>query len=453
MIVAIDGPAGAGKSTVARALAERLGFRYLDTGAMYRAVTWLAMQRSIDLGAGAALASLAAAEPVRFDDAGRVSIAGIDVTSSIRDQRVDRMVPVVAAHPEVREVMRERQRQLGREGDVVIEGRDIGTVVAPNAEVKVYLVADRDVRAQRRMADRPGHRRGRARDGHAEARQEGRRADGAGARRAGDRHDGSEGGGRRRADRGARPRADGRVNGVDAVWGVGRLTIGSAVRIFAPLRSYGSERMPQFGGVVLAMNHFHWLDPAAFGAASPRTIYYMAKIEAHRAPGLGELIRAFGTFAVRRGESDREAVRRMREVVRDGKVLGIFAEGTRQLTGVPGPVQPGAAMAALQEDVPVVCAAIHGSQTWKVGNFAPGLDRLGRADAVRRAPARRQGLPRGVGRDRARAAPAVAVAGRSARRRRAAPAPCRAAPRLGGAAGSRHASLTLIPAARTYTEV
>jgi CMP/dCMP kinase len=156
MIVAIDGPAGAGKSTVARALAERLGFRYLDTGAMYRAVTWLAMQRSIDLGAGAALASLAAAEPVRFDDAGRVSIAGIDVTSSIRDQRVDRMVPVVAAHPEVRQVMRERQRQLGREGDVVIEGRDIGTVVAPNAEVKVYLVADRDVRAQRRMADRPG---------------------------------------------------------------------------------------------------------------------------------------------------------------------------------------------------------------------------------------------------------------------------------------------------------
>ena len=154
--MAIDGPAGAGKSTVARALAERLGFRYLDTGAMYRAVTWLAMQRSMDLSAGAALAALATTEPVRFDDAGRVSIAGTDVTSSIRDQRVDRMVPVVAAHPEVREVMRERQRQLGREGDVVIEGRDIGTVVAPNAEVKVYLVADRDVRAQRRMADRPG---------------------------------------------------------------------------------------------------------------------------------------------------------------------------------------------------------------------------------------------------------------------------------------------------------
>jgi cytidylate kinase len=156
MIVAIDGPAGAGKSTVARALAERLGFRYLDTGAMYRAVTWLAMQRGVDLGDGDALGELAHAEPVRFDEQDRVWIAGTDVTSSIRSDRVDRMVPVVARHPAVREVMRERQRQLGREGNVVIEGRDIGTVVAPDAEVKVYLVAEREVRARRRMAERPG---------------------------------------------------------------------------------------------------------------------------------------------------------------------------------------------------------------------------------------------------------------------------------------------------------
>ena len=156
MIVAIDGPAGAGKSTVARALAERLHFRYLDTGAMYRALTWLAMHRGIDLGNEAALAEIARAEPVTFDAEGRVWIADMDVTSSIREQRIDRMVPVVARHTDVREVMRERQRELGREGDVVIEGRDIGTVVAPQAQVKVYLVADRDERAKRRMADRPG---------------------------------------------------------------------------------------------------------------------------------------------------------------------------------------------------------------------------------------------------------------------------------------------------------
>src|SRR4051812_14126702 len=152
MIVAIDGPAGAGKSTVARALAERLGFRYLDTGAMYRALTWLAMQRGVQLGDGERLTALATDEPVTFGDRSRVSIAGVDVTSSIREQRIDRMVPVVAAHPGVREVMRERQRELGRQGDVVIEGRDIGTVVAPDEEVKVYLVADRNERARRRMA-------------------------------------------------------------------------------------------------------------------------------------------------------------------------------------------------------------------------------------------------------------------------------------------------------------
>jgi len=156
VVVAIDGPAGAGKSTVARALAERLGFRYLDTGAMYRALTWLAMKRSLDLSDAEGLAQLAREQPVLFSDDDRVWIAGTDVTSSIRETRVDRMVPVVARHHPVREVMRERQRELGRDGDVVIEGRDIGTVVAPDAEVKVFLVADREERAKRRMAERPG---------------------------------------------------------------------------------------------------------------------------------------------------------------------------------------------------------------------------------------------------------------------------------------------------------
>ena len=155
MIVAIDGPAGAGKSTVAKRLAERLGFRYLDTGAMYRALTYLGLVRSLDLSDGPALGALARQFPVTFDDRGRVWINDTDVTAAIRQARIDRLVPVVARHPEVREVMRERQRVLSAEGDVVIEGRDIGTVVAPNAEVKVYLVAEPEIRAQRRLAERP----------------------------------------------------------------------------------------------------------------------------------------------------------------------------------------------------------------------------------------------------------------------------------------------------------
>jgi CMP/dCMP kinase len=156
VIVAIDGPAGAGKSTVAQLLARRLGFRYLDTGAMYRALTWLAMRQGLPLDRGDELAALASEHPVRFDTRGRVFIDDTDVTSSIRKPEIDRLVPVVARHHSVREVMRERQRALGAEADAVIEGRDIGTVVAPNAEVKVYLVADPAVRAERRTADRPG---------------------------------------------------------------------------------------------------------------------------------------------------------------------------------------------------------------------------------------------------------------------------------------------------------
>jgi len=174
----------------------------------------------------------------------------------------------------------------------------------------------------------------------------------------------------------------------DAVWGVGRLTLAPATKVITRLRSYGAERVPPSGGIVLAFNHYSWIDPAAFGAACPRTIYYMAKIEAHGVPGLGQLIRAFGTFSVRRGESDREAVRIMRQVVRDGDALGVFVEGTRQRSGVPGQAQPGAAMVALQEDVAVVPAAVHGSHTWRLGNFHPVSVAWG-------APMRFDGLPKG----------------------------------------------------------
>ena len=154
MIVAIDGPAGSGKSTIARGLAERLGFRYLDTGAMYRALTWLALEDGVDLDDGPALEALAVANPVAFEG-DRVLVRGQDLTAAIRAPRIDRVVSTVARHPEVRRIMRERQRELAEVGDAVIEGRDIGTVVCPDAEVKVYLVADPTERARRRQADHP----------------------------------------------------------------------------------------------------------------------------------------------------------------------------------------------------------------------------------------------------------------------------------------------------------
>jgi 1-acyl-sn-glycerol-3-phosphate acyltransferase len=161
------------------------------------------------------------------------------------------------------------------------------------------------------------------------------------------------------------------MNRTDAIWAVGRPTIGTAATIATRLRVYGKDRVPREGGLVVASNHFSWIDPPVLGAAIPRTLYYMAKIEAHRVPALGQLMRSFGAFAVRRGESDRDAVRTMRQIVRDGHALGLFVEGTRQRSGVLGPVQPGAAMVAINEGVPVICAAIHGSFEWRLGNFHP----------------------------------------------------------------------------------
>jgi 1-acyl-sn-glycerol-3-phosphate acyltransferase len=179
------------------------------------------------------------------------------------------------------------------------------------------------------------------------------------------------------------------VNRVDAAWSIGRPLMGGPTALMSRLRVYGKERVPRSGGLVVAINHFHWIDIPVIGWASPRTLYFLAKQEAHVIPLLGWYIRLFGSFSVRRGESDRDAVRRMREVVREGHALGIFAEGTRQKAGVPGPVQPGAAMVALQEDVPVICAAIHGSQHWKLGNLAP-------VSVAWSEPMRFEGLPKGA---------------------------------------------------------
>jgi len=150
----------------------------------------------------------------------------------------------------------------------------------------------------------------------------------------------------------------------------GRPLFYAAVRAFTPLRVYGRERIPANGPVILCFNHFSWLDPWAIGSVIPRTVYYVAKQEAHDNPFIGPFIRFFGTTAVRRGESDREAIRAMREIVQRGDALGMFPEGTRQKRE-PGSVLSGAAMIAVSEQVPVVCGAIHGSQDWRFGNFHP----------------------------------------------------------------------------------
>ncbi len=147
MVIAIDGPAGAGKSSVARAAAERLGFTYLDTGAMYRAVAW----RTRDDGDAAAIARAA-----RLELGDRVTLDGEDVTERIREPWVSEAASRVSSDPAVREALVEQQRRILADGDWVAEGRDIGTVVAPEAAVKIFLTADPEERARRRAAELGG---------------------------------------------------------------------------------------------------------------------------------------------------------------------------------------------------------------------------------------------------------------------------------------------------------
>lgn len=159
MIIAIDGPAGSGKSTVAKRVAEELGFRYLDTGAMYRAVAVRALEKSVDVADEPAVATIATSERISFAHepgasfATRVFIGSEDVTEAIRTPAADDAVSAVATLPRVREAMVAQQRAIGTERDIVVEGRDIGTVVFPDADVKIFLTASPAERARRRALE------------------------------------------------------------------------------------------------------------------------------------------------------------------------------------------------------------------------------------------------------------------------------------------------------------
>jgi len=155
-VVAIDGPAGSGKSTTAKMLAARMGYRYLDTGAMYRALTLFAARNGVAPSDGPKLAVLARSVEIEFEtreDVNRVFINGLDVTSEIRSPMVTQLVSEVSAHPGVRQAMVEKQREMGAKGDIVAEGRDTTTVVFPRADIKVFLDCNVETRAQRRLID------------------------------------------------------------------------------------------------------------------------------------------------------------------------------------------------------------------------------------------------------------------------------------------------------------
>ncbi|GAC1588649.1 MAG: hypothetical protein NVS3B21_04590 [Acidimicrobiales bacterium] len=413
-IVAIDGPAGSGKSTVARAVAKRLDVHYLDTGAMYRAVAFAALHRGIDPEDREPVAHLA--REMVLDVGETVVVDGIDATIEIRGPEVTRAVSVVASNEEVRNELRDRQRAwVSAHGGGVVEGRDIGTVVFPEADLKVYLTADDAERARRRHKE--------VTDLHYDAHSPGLEVETVQAELA--RRDHLD------STRAASPlaQADDAVvidttdrpveEIVDAILGhlgtraeaaaeseltasevpaprnaapltipesrprneparsqpgrLGELADRLLYRVirsmilgfslaFWRLRIEGASNLPASGPYVVAPVHRSNVDTPLIALISKRRLRFMGKDSMWRSPLAGRLFTALGGFPVHRGTVDRDALRRCVEVIAGGEPLVIFPEGTRQSGPIVGELFEGAAYVATRTGVPIVPVGIGGSE-------------------------------------------------------------------------------------------
>lgn len=386
--IAIDGPAASGKSTLALALAESLGYLYFDTGAMYRAVTLVAMNRGIDLADEDALEKIAREIDIELKPAsqkdGRLSdvfIDGEDSTFAIRSKDVDNNVSVVSAFPRVRKALTEKQRIVGERGGVVMAGRDIGTVVLPNAELKIYLDATLEERARRR---------------HAELLERGIKPSYeqilAGLRERDKIDSGRAVAPLRPADDAVRLKSDGlsredvldmalklakerqAVDGNRAREASYRIPFGVqlfratfaplfrlAFRILSRVKIEGKENIPKTGPYIIAYNHISLFEPPlllAFWLTFPEAV---AGADVLDRPGQKILVRGYGVIPVHRGEYDRQVIQEMMRVLAAGRPLMIAPEGGR--SHKPGLRRGFAGVAYLMDRarVPVLPVGISGT--------------------------------------------------------------------------------------------
>jgi len=391
-VIAVDGPAGSGKSSVCRGVASRLGLRYLDTGAMYRAVTSAVLRRGLDPQDAVAVAELAREVEISVG-AGGVSVDGIDVTAEIRGPEVTRTVSLVAANPDVRAEMVRRQREWTRvRGGGVLEGRDIGTVVFPDAALKVYLTASPEVRARRRTAEvsdldfktvaadiarRDALDQGREASPLTQAddavvvdtsdlsveaivdqlvsRLPGQR-EAASTRPAPDSTALAHGG-----DRGRHGHARPGTRGELILYGVVRGALLAFARLWFRVKASGTHNVPERGAFILAPVHRSNLDFMLVLVVTRRRMRFLAKDTLWKGPW-ARLFTALGGIPVARGTVDREALRTCIEVIEAGEPLVMFPEGTRQHGPVVQPFFDGPAFVQSRTGVPIVPVGIGGSE-------------------------------------------------------------------------------------------
>lgn len=388
-VVAIDGPAGSGKSTTAKALARRLGLVYVDTGAMYRALTLAAIKSGADLADGQALQRILAASDLRLESGSkesRVVWDGRDVSQAIRTPEVDASVSVVAAHGDVRRDMVERQRAFARRGAVVMEGRDIGSVVFPLATTKIFLNATLESRTERRW--RQERERGREPDRQTVRDDLVRRDEIDSGREESpllvspdatvlDTSDWSLD---RQIDEAVlacriNPWLDRRLDWDDeAAWRALPLKYRLVYNMFDLMarmvgqRTLGRPAPTIPAGVIVASNHVSWYDPPLVGATFRRgPIRSLAKRELFRTPLGRRFFRWLDAIPIDRRGYDDEAFGEARKALERGDNLFLFPEGTRRPPGQPGPIKGGLGILVQETEAPILPVFVRGTYAPRFG--------------------------------------------------------------------------------------
>ncbi len=389
--ISIDGPSGSGKTTTARLVARALGLRHIDTGAMYRAVTLLALERGVDVGDADGLGGLADQLDIDVDTdadgAPTIRVGTRDITAAVREPRVTAAVSAVSAHRTVRASMVRRQRALAEQGGVILEGRDIGSVVVPWADVKIYLDASVRVRAQRR---------------HAELANAGATMSVDDVARDLERRDALD------ASREASPLVrpvgswlvdtsditiDGQVDRVVAIArGAATEREGAVARggpsqrmrvpyyltikfvrfvytVLFGMRVRNSFRAESGQHYIFAANHISYFDPPAVSVTLPREVHFVAKESLFKVWWLGPVIRFYNSFPIKKGVFDREAMATSLAILERRRSLLIFPEGGRISGGELGSARSGVGYIAVRSGVPVVPVYLEGTDRLKDSFF------------------------------------------------------------------------------------